>query len=432
MPAGLAVAAVPENSVNQGLPAQLSLPDAEDIFLARGLDLLIAEASVRGAEGDLTAAGAHPNPNFQPSLYYVPSTTKDLLYSNLGNNTAAEVWGLGLALDDNAAIEDELSGKRSLRIEYAAKALAAARINVQDVKRTELSQLRQAYVAAVMAKLNAESARETFTTYDKQLDLSRKQYQAGAIGRLDLSQMATSQLEALQALATAQAGYQQALASLVYLLGVRGARPEVTLTSGIDYRELPEIRGTSFDALVGEAQKNRTDVRIAERNLEQAEVAVRQAKRAVLPDISLNAGYSEICNGATCSSAPGFNFGLSGNLPVLYWQQGEIARAESNVTAAQRTLEKAQAQVLSDVSQAWAGYAAAREQVERMQGQLIAEAKRARDLAQIQYQKGAASLLTFLFAERTYVAAELEYHQDLANYWSSVYQMEQATNAKLH
>jgi outer membrane protein, heavy metal efflux system len=67
-----------------------------------------------------------------------------------------------------------------------------------------------------------------------------------------------------------------------------------------------------------------------------------------------------------------------------------------------------------------------------MQGQLIAEAKRARDLAQIQYQKGAASLLTFLFAERTYVAAELEYHQDLANYWSSVYQMEQATNAKLH
>ena len=213
---------------------------------------------------------------------------------------------------------------------------------------------------------------------------------------------------------------------------MRGRRPAVALTSAIDYRPLPAIEGTTFDALVGDAEKNRTDVRIAERNLEQAQVAVRQAKRAVLPDVALNAGYSEICNGGTCSSAPGFNFGLSGNLPILYWQQGEIRRAESNVTAAERALEKARAQVLSDVSQAWAGYAAAREQIDRMQDKLIAEAKLARDLAQIQYQKGAASLVSFLFAERTYVAAELEYHQDLANYWSSVFQMEQATNLTLH
>ncbi len=173
-------------------------------------------------------------------------------------------------------------------------------------------------------------------------------------------------------------------------------------------------------------------MRIAQKNLEQAEVAVRQAKRAVLPDIQVNAGYSEICSGATCSSAPGFNLGLSGNLPVLYWQQGEIKRAESNVMAAQRALDKARAQVLSDVTQGWSGYTAAREQIERMQGKLLAEYKLSRDLALIQYQKGAASLVDFLFAERSYVAAQLEYHQDLANYWSSVFQMEQATNRTLH
>ncbi|HUB07027.1 MAG TPA: TolC family protein, partial [Myxococcales bacterium] len=385
-----------------------------------------------GAEGDLTAAGQHANPNFQPTLYYVPSTTKDVLYSNLENNASSEVWGLGLALDDNAAIEDQLSGKRSLRIQYAAKALAAAQINVDDVKRTELSQLRQAYVAAVMASLNAAAARETFETYDKQLKLTRKQFELGSADRLDLSQMMTSQLEALQALATASAGYEQAVASLVFLLGVRGDKPAVKLTSDIEYRDLPAIEHTTLAALVADAQQNRTDVRIAQRNLEQAQVAVAQAKRAILPDISINAGYSEICNGATCSSAPGFNLGLSGNLPVLYWQQGEIKRAESNVSAAERTLDKTRAQVLSDVSQAWAGYAAAREQIERMRASLIAEAKLARDLAQIQYQKGAASLVDFLFAERTYVAAELEYNQDRANYWTAVYQMEQATNEKLH
>lgn len=430
--APLARAAAPAADDDAAVPAQLSLPQAEEIFLARGLDLLIAEAGVHGAEGDLTAAGAHPNPNFQPSLYYVPATRRDIAYSNLGNNATSEVWGLGLALDDNAAIEDQLSGKRSLRIEYAAKALAAAKINVDDVKRTELSQLRQAYVAAVMAKLDADAAKETFDTFDKQLALTKKQYELGAIDRLDLSQLTAGQMEALQSLATANAGYQQAVASLVFLLGVRGERPEVSLTSDIAYRPLPAVQGVTFAFLVGEAEKRRSDVRIARRNLEQAEVAVAQAKRAILPDISINGGYSEICNGATCSSAPAFNLGLSGNLPVLYWQQGEIRRAESNVTAAQRTLDKTRAQVLSDVTQAFAGFQAAREQIERMQSALLAEYKLARDLAQVQYQKGAASLVDFLFAERAYVAAELEYHQDLANYWSSVYQLEQATNETLH
>jgi cobalt-zinc-cadmium efflux system outer membrane protein len=146
----------------------------------------------------------------------------------------------------------------------------------------------------------------------------------------------------------------------------------------------------------------------------------------------VNVGYSEICNSATCSSAPALNLGLAANLPVLYQQQGEIQRAESNVVVAQRSFDKVRAQVLSDVSQGWAGYTAAREQIERMEGALLAEYKRSRDLAEIQYQKGAASLVDFLFAERAYVGAELEYHQDLASFWTSIYQLEQATNQTLH
>ncbi len=342
------------------------------------------------------------------------------------------MWGFGLALDDNAAIEDQLSGKRALRIENAAQALAAARLNIDDVKRVELSQLRQAYVAAMMARLNVDAARETFDTYDKQLKLNQIRFEQGSIGRLDLSQVLAAQLEALQSVSTAQAGYNQSLASLLFLLGVRGETPQVALITAIDYREVPALRDASIGSLVRESEEQRTDVRIAQANLEQAEVALRQAKRALLPDIAVNVGYSEICNSDTCSSAPAFNVGLSGNLPLLYWQQGEIKRAESNVAAARRGVDKARAQVLSDVSQAWAGYAAAREQIERMEGKLLAEYKLSRDLAQIQYEKGAASLVDFLFAERSYVAAELEYHQDLANFWSSIFQLEQATNKPLH
>jgi cobalt-zinc-cadmium efflux system outer membrane protein len=116
---------------------------------------------------------------------------------------------------------------------------------------------------------------------------------------------------------------------------------------------------------------------------------------------------------------------------VLYQQQGEIKRADSDAKAAERTLEKTRAQVLSDVTQAFAGYVAARSKVQRMEEKLLEQARVSRDLAQHMYQKGAASCSDFLDAQRSYVASQLEYHQDLADYWSAVYQLEQATGTPL-
>ncbi|MGA7742065.1 MAG: hypothetical protein WBP56_06805, partial [Polyangia bacterium] len=52
-----------EAGPEDAIPSQLSLVEAEEIFLTRGFDLLIAEYGAQGAEGDLRAAGAHPNPN---------------------------------------------------------------------------------------------------------------------------------------------------------------------------------------------------------------------------------------------------------------------------------------------------------------------------------------------------------------------------------
>ena len=114
-------------------------------------------------------------------------------------------------------------------------------------------------------------------------------------------------------------------------------------------------------------------------------------------------------------------------MPLLYQQQGEIQRAESNARAAQRRVDKVKAQVLADVTQAFAAYLAAKSQVERMEGKLLEQAKVSRDLAQHMYERGAASFIDFMDAQRAYVASRLEYHQDLANYWNAVYGLEQAT-----
>lgn len=418
-------------SADDALPSRLGLDDAERIFLERGLDLLIAQYGAEGADGDATAAGAHPNPGLDLSVMYTPALKRDLVYSNLGDSAKVNLWGFGVGLTDNAAISDQLSGKHSLRVEAAAKALAAARLNIDDVKRLGLAQLRQAYVAAVMAGDNVDAARQSFETFDRQLTLNQKRYDEGAISGLDLARATQAQLEALQALDQAESGRRQATATLVFLLGVRSGAPQLTLTGSIDYRALDRLRTATVDGLDAQALANRTDVKMATANLQQAEVAVRQARRARVPDIALSLGYSEQCRAQSCSSEPAVTAGLQGNVPVLYQQQGEIKRAESNVKVATRTLDKVKAQVLSDVTQAFAAYVAAKSQVERMEGKLLKQAEVSRDLAQHMYQRGAASFIDFLDAQRAFVGTRLEYNQILANYWTAVYQLEQATGVAL-
>jgi len=66
-----------------------------------------------------------------------------------------------------------------------------------------------------------------------------------------------------------------------------------------------------------------------------------------------------------------------------------------------------------------------------MEGGLLERARRARELVSVQYQKGAASLLDFLDAQRTFIATNVEYLQDLALYWGAVFKLEQAVGEDL-
>jgi cobalt-zinc-cadmium efflux system outer membrane protein len=410
------------------LPNPLTLPQAEEIFLEHGLDLLVVEAQARGAEGDLRAAGAHPNPGLDVAVMFGPATNHDILAST---GPIQQSLGLSLGLTDNAAIEDILSGKHSLRIQAAAKALASAQQAVEDLKRNELSELRQAFAAVLLAKENLDFAGEVQKSYDQTYDLNSIRYKKGDISEADLAKIAVAKLEADQAMTQAAQGLELSKDSLAFLLGVRGAIPEFEVVGSLEHQELATLNAQGADALLAQGLANRPDVKVAVANREQQEALVTQARRLVMPDIALQLGYSEQCNTAECSSAPTFNVGLQANLPIFYQQQGEIRRAESNLAAATASEAKARAQVLSDVTQAWASYRSARELVDRMEKAELKQAKLSRDLEELMYRKGAASLLEFLDAERTYIATNLEYRQDLAAYWDAIYQLEQATAVRL-
>jgi hypothetical protein len=50
------------------MPSLLTMDEALRLFRERGFDLLIAEAQAAAAEGDVTSAGAVPNPQVSGSV----------------------------------------------------------------------------------------------------------------------------------------------------------------------------------------------------------------------------------------------------------------------------------------------------------------------------------------------------------------------------
>jgi cobalt-zinc-cadmium efflux system outer membrane protein len=425
------------------LPDKLTLDDALRIFRQRGLDLLIAEAAVKSAEGDVRIAKQVYNPNLAYTFSHIFNYEPRLVCPQDMNNPTAPFGDdvcspnvHALTLGDNAATFDVLVGKRGLRIAVADAALKAARMNRVDAQRTLEFQLKNAYLQAVLARDDLDFALEVQKGYSQTFDLMRLRYQAGAISEADEAKVETAKLESDQAVDTAAQALRVAKLSVAFFLGVRGTVPDYSVEQDLPKFAVPNsLASATRDDILRIAIDHRPDLKGLQFQQQRAEASIKQAKRARFPDLNLSLGFDYAApaggNFSSNTVPPTVTAGISGNIPIFYQQQGEILKAEADLRTQNLQHSKALAQISSDVETAWTNLVSTRKLVERMEGRLLDRAKRARDLVELQYKKGAASLLEFLDAQRTYIATNVEYLQDLANYWTAVYQLEQAVGVDL-
>jgi cobalt-zinc-cadmium efflux system outer membrane protein len=188
---------------------------------------------------------------------------------------------------------------------------------------------------------------------------------------------------------------------------------------------------------------HRPDLVSAGYNIASAAAQLELVNRQKFPDITLSLNYAQGGYGGSGTNAalqtPMLTFGVSAPLPVFYQLQGEQRQAEAQLDT--NALQHAQTakQVASDVSTAYAAFMMTQKLVLRMEkGEpeakvrpILESAKVALDITRMQYEKGAASLSDFLLALQTYIATKVEYFGDLTNYWTAVYQLEEAVAMEL-
>ena len=404
------------------VPAQLRLSDALRLFREHGLDLILAEAAVEGARGDTLVASAAPNPSFSGGV------GRSFACSGPGCSDLA--WSFGIS--DGSSVFDSISGKRGLRMNTANLALEVARKGEADARRTLEGMLRQTYLQTVAARQALATQKEAQETLGRLADLIRARYQHGSISEVDVLKVETEKLTADQQVERSEQDLTAAKSQLAFMLGARGRVPVFEVDPELPgYLVPPTLLGATVDSLLDLARKQRPDLAGAKINRDRAEASVHSSQRLRFPDIEMSAGVSGQGTYSSAINPPTFSFGLTLTPPIFNRFAGEIVKAKSDLTAQKAQLAKTEAQVLNDVQTAFTQFKSARSRVERAERELLEHAKHTRDLVQLQYQKGAASLLEYLDAQRILISTKLDYQGDLSDYWLAVVLIGQAVGVEL-
>jgi outer membrane protein, heavy metal efflux system len=404
-------------------PAQtLSLADAVALARTRGFDVLLASASVHAAEADVRVAGQPPN----PLLTAGPSRRVDCFSGNCPGG-----WGVFATLSDQGLIEGAISRKRGLREDVARRALEAAKFGRANAERVVIAQLKVQYVQTAAAQARVELTRDVAASLQKSVEINRVRYPRV----IDEGQLARVEQEAMRAqqevdLALRQVRQEQI--DLSTMLGTTGPIPELVVDRKVlDFR-VPEEMGTpDKGALLQTAMENRADRKQAVAQVAQHEAAVALAKRQRVPDMSLLVQYQQQGSGDNAPSPPTLSVGVGLPLPLFYQQQGEIGRAEAERQAALVARRRLESLVAADLESAVNTFATARRIVERYESALLERAKRARDITQVQYNAGSATLTDLLDSQRSWVQVNSGYLAELVNYWTAVFLLEQAVGKEL-
>jgi cobalt-zinc-cadmium efflux system outer membrane protein len=305
-----------------------------------------------------------------------------------------------------------------------------------DAKRTLEFMVKSAFEQVVIAKDTVTFSTTVAESNAKTLALMQHRYRLGENSEADEARVATTKLESDQQVDLAKQTLETAKYSLAFLLGVRNEVPEFDVVAPELARfQVPaKLSSAQSGQLIEEAMNHRPDLRAARFQAMRAQSSVALAKRVRFPDVSFSINYAQQGNPSNPSTItpPTLSLGLGATLPIFYQQQGDIQKAEADLQTQVTTALKTEAQVVSDVETAFATYVASAQLVRRMEtGGLLERSGKALELVTVQYQKGAASLLELLDAKRTYNSTHLEYLQDLSNYWTAVFRLEQAVGTEL-
>jgi outer membrane protein, heavy metal efflux system len=390
----------------------ISLDDAIQMALRHNHNILAARTTIQQSQAEEITANLRPNPVILSDWQFLPIFQPSQFSADYLDNLAQFDLGVSYLF--------ERGKKRQHRLQAARDLTAVTRSQVADNERSLTFSVATGFINVEFAESTLELARQDLKSFQNTVDISEARYKAGDIGESDLLKIKLQMLQFQTDVSAAQLARVQGLSDLRQLLGYESIAPDYDVAGAFDYQP---VKG-NLDDFQATALQNRPDLRAAQQGVTAANSQHALQQSIGKRDITGEINYTHISYLNDISL-----FGQM-QMPVFDRNQGEIARAAFAVTQAQEQERFSNGQVLTDVRDAFENLRTNDQVVGLYRSGYLDEALQSRDISEYAYRHGAASLLDFLDAERSYRATQLAYRQALASYLVGLEQLREAVGTR--
>jgi outer membrane protein, heavy metal efflux system len=390
----------------------ISLDQAIDLALAHNHSIKASRTLILQNQAQEITANLRPNPTLGADSQFVPFfSPQDFSGENLDQTQQFDI-GIGYLF--------ERGRKRQRRLQAARDQTAVTRAQVTDAERTLAFNVGQQFVSVLLAESTLRFALDDLKGFQQTVDISEAQLKAGYIGEGDYLKIKLQLLQFQTDVSSARLAKVQALVGLREFLGYDAVPADFDVIGDLAYQPVQ----ANLEDLQARALRERPDFRAAELGITAAQSQILLAKANAKVDVNGTYDFTHVSGENTASIFVNFE------LPIFNRNQGEIARTNYAFTQAQEQKDSASDTVLSDVANAYEAVKSNAEVVQLYISGYLKQAQDSRDISEYAYKRGAASLLDFLDAERSYRSTQLAYRQALASYMTAREQLKEALGTR--
>jgi outer membrane protein, heavy metal efflux system len=403
--------AAPTPTRDRPAATQITLEQAITLALANSPSIKAARTQIQQSQAQEITANLRPNPTLAWDSQFIPVFSGDFSTDTLNNLQQFDI-GLGYLF--------ERGHKRQNRLQAARDATAVTAAQIADMERTLVFNVAQQFVNVLLANSTLQFAVENLNSFQDTVTISEQRYKAGDISEGDNLKIKLQLLQFQTDVSSARVAKVQALGSLRQLVGYASLPHDFDVVGDLDYKPLT----AALPDLQVKALATRPDLLAAQKGVKAANSQISLARANSKVDFNASASYSHV------SGASSTSLFFSVPLPIFDRNQGEIARTKFALTGAELTARAAEDTVMTDVTNAYESASSNQDVVKLYVSGYLKQAQDSRDISQYAYKAGAATLLDFLDAERSYRSTQLAYRQALAAYMLSLEQLRQAIGTR--
>jgi len=400
---------VGENSLNSDNNASYTL----DTFLAavarENVPLAAKRFDIDVADAQISIAKVFPDPQLTLGLLQYDVTKQ-------GNPTATIV---------QLAVPVQVGGQRGARVAVAEAGTQVARAEFEDALRNVRADAADAFVDALHARLLRTRKQRTLASLTKLVLVNEERLRAGDVGeatviqsRVEANRFRASELEAEGLVRIRDAALRGFLgrASALDDLPAGADRAGLLNVEG-DLEKAAQIQFSLAD-LLPKALQIRPDLRAAKQRKTQADAAFQLADRNRVVDVTLGATWQHnfaVNNGPAPFPASDFLGGtVTVPLPFSRLRRGELTAASASAQQAVWSVQGAEIGAVTELRQAVAAHDAAAARVRLFTGGVLADADKVLEKTLFNYQRGGATLVEVLVAQRTVDEVYIDFYEALA------------------